>query len=565
MSETAAAPALFGLKAPTRLTWRHYLLLAILAFAFFLPGQSGLPAMDRDESRYAEATTQMLQTGNFVDVRFQDQPRYLQPAGIYWLQAASVSLFSSPQARAIWAYRIPSLLSAVVAVLLTAAVGESLFGAAAGLGAGVLMAMSLMLGFESHLAKIDATLCATTLVAQLALMRIYLAPVATRHSRGWAALLWAALGWGLLLKGPLILLVSGGTIAILAALDRNRGWLRRLHAGWGAPLMIAIALPWFVAIGIVSDGAFFQHAVGRNFIGKMGHAQQSHGAPPGYYLVFFNLTFWPGSILAILAIPFAWARRKTPQVRFLLAWIIPSWLVFELIATKLPHYLLPVYPAVACLAAAAAFTQPSWGLNRVGRWLVAAYAVIWILIAAVLIVGGPLLMAKIQGVVDALSITVGVVAAVLLVVGLWFVWKRAPARAVALFGAATLLLSADAYGHVFPGLHELFMSPRIAAAVAKAKPCPDSVLATSPYREPSLVFLVGRETKLLNPIDAADYLANNQQCGLALIGGKEQPEFLARLAADGATPRPVAEIAGRNYSLGKGMNLTLYETDRARR
>jgi 4-amino-4-deoxy-L-arabinose transferase-like glycosyltransferase len=123
-----------------------YFLLVLLSLMLFAPGQASLPPLDRDESRYAQATTQMFETGNFVDIRFQDQPRYLQPAGVYWLQAASVSLLSSPEAREIWAYRIPSLLGATVAVLLTAWIGNLLFGEPTGLVAAVLLAISLILG-----------------------------------------------------------------------------------------------------------------------------------------------------------------------------------------------------------------------------------------------------------------------------------------------------------------------------------------------------------------------------------------------------------------------------------
>ena len=96
-------------------------MLALAAMAMMLPGLTRLPPVDRDESRYAQATTQMLETHDFVDVRFQDHARYLQPAGVYWLQAASVAAFSKPQARAIWAYRLPSQAAAVLAVLLSAA------------------------------------------------------------------------------------------------------------------------------------------------------------------------------------------------------------------------------------------------------------------------------------------------------------------------------------------------------------------------------------------------------------------------------------------------------------
>ncbi|MFZ5730331.1 MAG: ArnT family glycosyltransferase, partial [Pseudomonadota bacterium] len=92
-----------------RLDWKQGLLLLAAALALFLPGFSTLPPVDRDESRYAVATTQMLKSGDFVDIRFQEDARHLQPAGAYWLQSATVAAFSDPEARAIWAHRLPSL------------------------------------------------------------------------------------------------------------------------------------------------------------------------------------------------------------------------------------------------------------------------------------------------------------------------------------------------------------------------------------------------------------------------------------------------------------------------
>src|SRR6266446_4130591 len=103
-----------------------YVALTLLALAFFLPGQAALPPLDRDESRYTQATAQMLETGDFINIHFQNQSRYLQPAGIYWLQAAAVSLLSAPEARQVWAYRVPSLIGATLAVLLTAWLGNLL-------------------------------------------------------------------------------------------------------------------------------------------------------------------------------------------------------------------------------------------------------------------------------------------------------------------------------------------------------------------------------------------------------------------------------------------------------
>src|SRR5579864_9427314 len=97
-------------------------LLVLVALINFLPGFFTIPPVDRDEARYAQATKQMIESGDYVDIRFQDEVRYKKPAGIYWLQAAAVQTASAlgmPQARTtIWLYRIPSLLGAVAGVLL---------------------------------------------------------------------------------------------------------------------------------------------------------------------------------------------------------------------------------------------------------------------------------------------------------------------------------------------------------------------------------------------------------------------------------------------------------------
>ena len=89
--------------------WRGPALAAFIAFLAGLPGLIAMPPLDRDESRFAQATAQMMETRDFVVIRFQDAPRFKKPVGIHWLQAASVSALSSPEARQIWAYRIPSL------------------------------------------------------------------------------------------------------------------------------------------------------------------------------------------------------------------------------------------------------------------------------------------------------------------------------------------------------------------------------------------------------------------------------------------------------------------------
>ncbi len=167
---------------------------------------------------------------------------------------------------------------------------------------------------------------------------------------------WAALGVGILLKGPVILLVAGAAIISLCIADRDFAGLKNLRPLAGIPLLLLIVLPWLVAIsGGGGDsnpqGNFLSDALLHDLLPKLIGGQESHGAPPGSYLAAGLLTAWPWSLLAPFAVIAAWKHRAEPAVRFCLAWLIPAWIVFELVPTKMPHYTMPLYPALALLIA----------------------------------------------------------------------------------------------------------------------------------------------------------------------------------------------------------------------
>jgi hypothetical protein len=131
-------------------------------------------------------------------------------------------------------------------------------------------------------------------------------------------------------------------------------------------------------------------------------------------------------------------------------------------------------------------------------------------------------------------------------------------RAVACAGGAALLLYASAYSYQLPHLQTIWMSPRIAEAVGRAKPCATTTVATMPYAEPSLVFLLGTGTKLTDVRGVAEHLLRNPACGLALVGAEERSPFLSLMEAAKVKPREVDRIRGINYSNGKTLDLTLY-------
>ncbi|ACI51648.1 glycosyl transferase family 39 [Gluconacetobacter diazotrophicus PA1 5] len=546
----------------TRLTLRHYVMLALCTFMIFLPGRASLPPLDRDEPRYMEASAQMLRSGNFIDVRFQDQPRYLQPAGIYWLEAASVAATGTLRQHAVWAYRIPSLLAVTAVVVLTAWIGATLFGPASGLLAAGLLAVSVLTTAEGRMATIDTTLLLAVLLAQTGLLRAYLDRERDRPTPLSAALLyWTALGVGLMLKGPVVLIPGFGTPLALALVERRIDWWHRLRPAWGWAVMLAIVLPWCVAIGVVSHGDFFSRAVGTNFLGKVAHGQQAHGLPPGYHLLAFAIAFWPGSIFAAMALPFVWARRHAPPVRFLLCWIVPHWLVFEAIATKLPHYVLPTYPAIAMLTAAAIMTMPdrwSWPAALWGRVVLAVYGVLWLVLGVALSVAGPVLLWRLEHRVEPAALIVPLGALPLVLVSAWLLVGRQPLRAAMAAVAAAVIIHVGLFVTVIPNLQAIWLSPRLAALVDDYRPCPDTIVASPSFSEPSLVFLVGQNTALVDPVAAADLLRDNRACGLALVDRRDEPAFRARLRRDGLNVIEFGRVAGLNYSTGKHLDIGLF-------
>jgi 4-amino-4-deoxy-L-arabinose transferase-like glycosyltransferase len=227
---------------------RAAVLLVFVALCAFLPGFMAMPPVDRDEVRYAQASKQMMETGNYLDIRFQEQPRYLQPAGIYWLQVAAAKITGYGPEAPIWVYRLPSLLAATAAVVLTYWVALPLAGQVGAFIAALLIAPCILLGAEARLAKTDAVLLACILTATGFLARAYLRQNITLCA---AVLFWTACGAGILVKGPMIALVVGSTIAALCVLDRSTAWLKALRPALGLGWLALLVLPWFIAIAIV--------------------------------------------------------------------------------------------------------------------------------------------------------------------------------------------------------------------------------------------------------------------------------------------------------------------------
>jgi 4-amino-4-deoxy-L-arabinose transferase-like glycosyltransferase len=560
--ENALASELPSLSLPRWLSaaGRHpFALLALLGLLLWLPGILSLPPLDRDESRFAQSSRQMVESGNWVDIRFGHVPRYKKPVGIYWLQALSTTVmgqFQDGRDDQIWTYRLPSFLGAIAASWLTVWCALAVAGPEVGFLAGLLMQVSLLLTAEATIATTDAVLLACVLGTQGVLLRLYRAARqadAPRPSTRMVLWGWAACAAGVLIKFPVAPGVAIATILGLLALDRDFKWLSSLRPLWGLFLALVLVSPWLVAITIQSQGAFLEQSLGNDFAAKIAGGQESHGAWPGYFLLLSAASFWPAILFVLPGIVVGVARRQEPAIRFLLVWAASWWLIVEAVPTKLPHYVLAAYPPLAILAAIFVLDP------RPLRFLMAArvVAALQFVIGAVLLTAAiiwlpyqfgegfiwPLIGAAVAGFMFALA------ALVLALV-------RKPSLAVLLFLVATLVLVPTLTVGVAPRLDQLWVSERLKSLVAAASRPDDPPPLLAGYQEPSLVFALGSEVVLTDGVGAAN--AGARSGGLALIDDSEKGGFLARLAELQADASAQGDLSGFNYSRGKKVHVTLY-------
>ena len=533
-----------------------YLALTLLCAALFLPGLATIPPTDRDESRFMQATKQMVETGDWVHIRFQDEPRNKKPVGIYWLQAASVQIFRRDLTTA-WPYRIPSALAAWLAVLAVCRAGRRLLNPEAGLIAGAVLATSFIVVVEAHIAKTDAALLAATTVAMTALAEIYLRRSLTL---GTALVFWAAIGVGILIKGPVILLVVSTTIAALCIADRNTRWLKDLRTLAGIPVVLLIVLPWLIAVSGAEQGSFVADSLRQDLLPKLIGGQESHGAPPGSYLLAGLLTAWPWSALAPFAVILAWKHRATPIVRFCLAWLIPPWIIFELVPTKLPHYTLPLYPALALLIAwALTATDATGNFQRwVGRGPGLAYRTAWACLAVALGVGFAIADRRFGDGVGGVGSMAGITALVLTGLFVLVGFARGTARSSALgLTALGTALSLALTAGIVPHLGALAIAPRLAEAIAHRDAPP---VALAGFHEPSAVFLLGTATLLTDTAGAtARILAGSG--AIAVIPDDALETVRAAVTAAGRTLSEIDEVVGFNYSRGAWVRLAVIKAE----
>jgi len=582
----------------SRPRWPESLWLIGLCALLYLPGFFAIPTIDRDEARFAQASRQMAESASWhgwMVPAVQERPRLQKPPLIYWLQAASARLCTD-QFRgrgvdavtkdAIWMYRLPSVLSAMLTVLIVWRWCGRMFDPRSGLMAGALMAANPLMFWEARQARADMLLLACTVMAMWAAWEVVRRARHGRSATGWLVAGWFAMAAGIMTKGPITPLVVGLGVVVHAMVRGEWRLLMVFRPWFGVPLAVAPVAVWVWQVSREIDLEKYLITIKTETINRGLAAMEGHGGPVGYHVVMMYVAFLPTCMVVALGFwraltrGFVWNRsigggrwsRLVRAVRtaraaawpecFLVSMLIPGWIVFEVSGTKLPHYTLPLYPVLAILAARAVLAGP--GLvgvrsKRAGRLLwtwgagCTVFGVLWSVVAA------GLLWQEAWG--------LAVVSVLLLLVGAvqimrWtarFVPRRdlvqLQIRGVAWFVALAVTLG------VVGGQTEAIRVSRnlndVIAALTVTSADRGRPIAAVGWHEDSLIFETRGKSRRVDEWKLKEWLKEHDRVGRRALIVLERERL-----AHWPPMREVGAVVGFNYSNGKPADLVVAELTR---
>lgn len=542
--------------------WRGYALIALIALISASFGATQTPVWDVDEARFAQASRQMAESGDYTRIRLQDEERNNKPVGAYWAQAASAQFFLPLTGRlnTIWPYRAPSMLGLMLAAVATLWGGAALLSQrAAMIGAG-LFAAGVLAGFESATARADALLLGFTTLAMAALARLY---AGTAHARVHALIFWAALACGVLIKGPIAPMAAVLTLAALAFWEKRWAWMKPLSWWPGPALALALAAPWYIAISQATQGRFLADMIFGDIAPKLFSGDEGHFAPPGMHTLLLPLLIFPATFALPAATRLALGALRAPRLdtanagyRFLLAWAVPAFAVFELAPTKLAHYTLPAYPALCLMCGAGLMAM------RGKRWRTAHpaglvfFAVAGAALVALTAAGSTLMPGDFAADFRRAASAVLIGGAIVAATSVALVTLRRPTTRAAAMIACALALSFNLRERLIPEAHALFVSDEAVAALTRARLLPNDErsLWVVGFRETSIVFLTRTSTRLVSPQQAA---ANAAAGDAMLVEGRALEQTRATLAERGLSLTPT-EPPARGFAMSGFRRVALF-------
>lgn len=526
--------------------------LVVTGLYLFVSAQTSL--WDRDEPRFTRAVIEMMESGKYLTPTFNGEIRAHKPILVYWAMALAVKIFGASE----FAFRFFSAVGTGICCLLTFYIGNRLLGPRQGLWAMLILASSTLMLAVGTMATSDGT----TLPFTLGSIAVLVSAITSRwrfyHIFGIGILT----GLGMLAKGPIGALPYPVIVITLWFLKESRLEFFKKCAGIGVAVIIGVAifLAWAIPADIESGGEFLKTFIGKHVIGRAMRPMEHHGGNMLLYLPYYIPVVIAGFFPWIMILPGALSavvggRIGRPPFKILiLTWTITIFVLMSLAATKLPHYIIFIWPALSLAAAGAIEAARQNGLSLLdlgwlgkGAWFFGPIAFIG---SAALIIGSWFVP------VAGLAIPAVLAGAVLLAMGVLAIREHRCGRIRNVAGVLLVGMTVFCLPYLF-GLipvveNQVKTSVQLADAISRTT-SKDTPVVDYKYDEPSVNFYVGRMiTRLRSPQEVVARLKADKPCVLIV----PQKEFDALAAEFGPFPlKQIFSKSGFNYSKGKQVQL----------
>jgi len=510
---------------------RTLLVLAVALLVLWFGNLGYRKLVKSDEGRYAEIAREMAVSGDWVTPRLNGIKYFEKPPLQYWATAAAYTLFGQHE----WTARLWVALTGLIGIVLSWWAGRRLFGPTAGAFAAIVLASSLMYVVLGHLNTLDMGLNLFLFAALIAFLLAQRDQATPRENALWMYTAWAAAAGAVLSKGAVGILIPIATLLLYSLIQRDwRPW-RRLHPIAGLPLFLAIAAPWFVVVSMRNPEFpwfFFIHEHWLRYTTTVHHRIE-----PWYYFVpVLAAGALPWTLVMLDACWHAWRPEPSARFqlrRFLLIWCAFVFVFFSVSGSKMPSYVLPLFPAAALLT--------GWRLTSVRGTTLAWQIAPMILLAVGALVVLPLIKTSGNTPVEVIAAYKRwlVAAAVLSVAtagyATWIARRGNVPRAVMVIGLSGLIgaqLIVSGHESVSPSMSAYRTAQEVKTYVKQGTP----FYSVSTYDQ-TLDFYLGRTVTLVQYRDEMDYgLQQEPQLAIATIDEwkqiwKQQPYALALLEA----------------------------------
>lgn len=536
-----------------RTGWKAAIVLALIILSLYLLIAARTTLWDRDEPRFTRAAVEMIESGNYLVPTFNGQLWPDKPILTYWLMSLAIRVLGPTE----FACRFFGCVGAAATCLLTFYIGKQLFGAKEGLWAMVILASTLMVMVVGTAATSDAV----ALPFIVAAMAIFVKAMESGTHAYHIILMGIALGFGMLAKGPIGALPIPAIVTTLWLSRKTRPGL--IWPLWqvGAALTIGVLifLTWAIPANNATGGQFLRVFIGHHVLTRAIKPMEHHGGNfllyLPYYVPVIVVGFFPWTLHLLGAFSATLGTRPGGQYcrSLLVGWVVSIFTIMTLAVTKLPHYILFIWPALALAVGGTIVAARQNRLTardqmwlRRGVWFFSPLA---IAIALALTIGpffSPIPGLRLSGP------AAGIV--LLVMAGAAIRQHRAdrPYISAVVLTIGMLVLEIPILFGILPAVEQIKLSPPIAQAI-KAKTAKETPVATYKYSEPTLNFYIGRQIEPLRGEEAVAAWAEQPEPGVLVI-----PKDVFANIDQQYGPLPLEQIAskkGFDYSKGKPVEL----------